>query len=99
LENKERFQNVCLNVNIPKDYKGLKVVPLGLRAYDENVETVVDKKGNFSYKLSGTYVANGENKNTDVDMIGKGYISVTPLQIDQTNFNLLKRLKFKNGKI
>ncbi|MDR2067166.1 MAG: 5'/3'-nucleotidase SurE [Endomicrobium sp.] len=102
LDNKERFQNVCLNVNIPKDYKGLKIVPLGLRAYDENIETVVDKKdkkGNFSYKFSGTYVANGENKNTDVDMIDKGYISVTPLQIDQTNFNLLKRLKFKNGKI
>jgi 5'-nucleotidase len=99
LENKERFQNVCLNVNIPNDYKGLKIVPLGFRTYDENIETVVDKKGNFFYRLSGRYVATGESKNTDVDMIGKGYISVTPLQIDQTNFNLLKRLKFKNGKI
>jgi 5'-nucleotidase len=99
LKNKERFQNVCLNVNIPKDYKGLKIVPLGLRAYDENVETIVDKNGNFFYKLSCRYVATGENKNTDVDMIYKGYISVTPLQIDQTDFNLLKKVKFKSGKI
>jgi 5'-nucleotidase len=30
-----------------------KIVPLGLRTYDENVKAVIDKKGNFSYKLSG----------------------------------------------
>jgi 5'-nucleotidase len=88
------FKNTCLNINIPKDYKGIKVVPLGLRAYDENVETVIDKKGNFSYKLSGRYISGGKNKGSDVDMIDKGYISITPLQIDQTNFDLLKKVKF-----
>jgi 5'-nucleotidase len=99
LENKKKFGGVCLNINIPDNYKGLKIVPLGLRAYDENVEVFVDKKGTFSYKLSGRYIASGRNKNTDVDMIDSGYISVTPLQIDQTNFSLINRVKFKNGKI
>jgi 5'-nucleotidase len=69
LKNKKKFGSVCLNVNIPENYKGLKIVPLGLRVYDENVEVLVDKKGNFSYKLSGRYIASPENKNTDVDVI------------------------------
>lgn len=99
LGNKERFKEVCLNINIPESYKGLKVCPLGLRGYDENVEVSVDKKGNFSYKLFGRYIASGKNKNTDVDMIDRGYISVTPLQIDQTNFSLLGKMKFKSGEI
>ncbi|MDR1418450.1 MAG: 5'/3'-nucleotidase SurE [Endomicrobium sp.] len=99
LENKKKLSGVCLNINIPENYKGLKIVPLGLRAYDENIEVLVDKKGNFSYKLSGRYIASGKNKNTDVDMIDSGYISVTPLQTDQTHFSLLNKVKFKNGKI
>jgi 5'-nucleotidase len=93
LKRKEFFKNICLNINIPKDYKGIKVVPLGSRAYDENVETVVDKKGNFTYKLSGRYIPGGKNKGKDVDMIDKGYIAITPLQIDQTNFDLIKKIE------
>jgi 5'-nucleotidase len=27
---------LCLNINIPKDPKGIKIVPLGIRCYDEN---------------------------------------------------------------
>lgn len=93
LKRKKYYKGVCLNINIPRNYKGIKIVPLGLRAYDENVETVVDKKGNFSYKLSGRYVSGGKNKGSDIDAVEHGYISVTPLQLDQTNFNLIKKIK------
>jgi 5'-nucleotidase len=80
-----------LNINIPKNYKGIKVVPLGISDYNENVEIVIDEKGNFSYKLSGRYISGKKNKWSDVDMVDKGYISVTPLQIDQTNFSMIKK--------
>ncbi|MCL2334929.1 MAG: 5'/3'-nucleotidase SurE [Endomicrobia bacterium] len=90
LKRKNEYKNICLNINIPRNYKGFKVVPLGLRAYDENVETVADKKGNFSYKLSGRYVSGGKNKGTDIDMVEQGYISITPLILDQTDYELLK---------
>lgn len=93
LKRKNQFKNICLNINIPRNYKGIKIVPLGLRAYDENVETVVDKKGNFSYKLSGRYVSGGKNKGTDIDMVEQGYISVTPLMLDQTDFVLMSKIK------
>jgi 5'-nucleotidase len=92
LKRKKFFKNVCLNINIPKNYKGIKVVPLGLRTYDENVKAVIDKKGNFSYKLDG-YTLGGSNRGTDISTVEKGYISITPLQIDQTNFSLIKKIK------
>ncbi|MCA6071762.1 MAG: 5'/3'-nucleotidase SurE [Endomicrobium sp.] len=93
LKRKTFFKYICLNINIPKNYKGIKVVPLGVRAYDENVETVIDKNGNFSYKLSVRYIPGRKNKGTDVDMVDKGYISVTPLRMDQTDFALIKKIK------
>jgi 5'-nucleotidase len=93
LKSKNFFKNICLNINIPQNYKGIKVVPLGLRIYDENVKTVVDEKGNFSYRLSGEYISGGKNEGTDIDIVDKGYISVTPLQIDQTDFTFIKKIE------
>ena len=93
LKKKKFFKGVCLNINIPRNYKGIKAVPLGLRAYDENVETITDKNGNFYYKLSGRFVSGGKNKGSDIDAVENGYISVTPLQIDQTHFGLVKNIK------
>ncbi|GHT55527.1 5'-nucleotidase SurE [Endomicrobiia bacterium] len=93
LKRKEFFKSVCLNINIPKGYKGIKIVPLGLRVYDENIKTAVDKKGNSSYKLSVGYMSGIKNEGNDVDTVDKGYISITPLQMDQTNFDLIKKIK------
>jgi 5'-nucleotidase len=93
LKKKKFFKGICLNINIPKDYKGIKIVHLGVSDYNENVETVVDKKGNFSYRLSGRYISGKKNRGSDVDAIDKGYISITPLQIDQTNFRLLEEVQ------
>ncbi|MCA6072132.1 MAG: hypothetical protein LE178_01080 [Endomicrobium sp.] len=64
-----------------------------VEACDENVETVVDKNGNFSYRLSVRYIPGRKNKGTDIDMVDKGYISVTPLQIEHTDFALIKEIK------
>ncbi|MDR1196068.1 MAG: 5'/3'-nucleotidase SurE [Endomicrobium sp.] len=97
LKRKKRFKNVCLNINIPRNYKGIKIVPLGLRSYDENVEAHVDKQGNFTYKLSGRYVSGGKNRGTDIDMVEQGYISVTPLMLDQTDYDLVKKVKILNS--
>jgi 5'-nucleotidase len=62
---------------------------LGPHIYDESSETVIDEKGNFSYRWGG-YVSGEKNKGTDIDIVDKGYISVTLLQIDQTDFTFIK---------
>ncbi|MDR0978272.1 MAG: 5'/3'-nucleotidase SurE [Endomicrobium sp.] len=95
LKNKKFFKDICLNINIPKGYKGMKVVPLAVSDSAENVETIIDENGNFSYKLSGKYIVGRKNKGSDIDAVRKGYISLTPLQIDQTNSDLLKEIQNK----
>ena len=34
-----------------------------------------------------------ENIGSDIYMVERGYISITPLQLDQTNFEQVKKLK------
>lgn len=98
LKGKKHYKGICFNINIPKNYKGFKIVPLGLKEYDENIETIADKDGHFYYKLSGRYISSGKNKGSDIAAVEKGYIAITPLQLDQTNFGILKKFEKINGK-
>ncbi|MDR3071093.1 MAG: 5'/3'-nucleotidase SurE [Endomicrobium sp.] len=99
LKRKNAFKNICLNINVPKNYRGIKIVPLGIRFYEEDIETIIataaDKKERISYKLklSKKSISAKKNKGTDVDAVNKRYISITPLQIDQTDFKLIKKVK------
>jgi len=85
-----------LNVNIPsisKDkLKGLKVCKIGERNYN-NVYVEVEKSDdNVVYKITGA-PDDAMQDNTDVDMIKEGYITVTPLHYDLTNFNLITKIE------
>ncbi|MDR3111667.1 MAG: 5'/3'-nucleotidase SurE [Elusimicrobiota bacterium] len=93
LKNKKKFKNSFLNINIPKNYKGIKVVPLGTNGYNDSVETSIDKEGNFYYKLTGRYFSGGDNKGCDVYFCEKGYITITPLSVGQTDFVCLPKMK------
>lgn len=80
---------ICLNINIPPDFKGIKIVPLGIRCYDETVVEKKTKKGTY-YKLAGRFISGKRNKNSDIDAVEQGFISVTPLNLDQTHFDKIK---------
>ena len=83
---------LCLNVNIPPNYKGIKVVPLGIRCYDETVVEKKTKKGTY-YKLAGRFISGKKNRNSDIDAIEQGFISVTPLELNHTSFTKIKNYK------
>ena len=83
---------LCLNVNIPPDYKGIKVVPLGIRCYDETVVEKKTKKGTY-YKLAGRFISGKKNRNSDIDAIEQGFISITPLELNHTSFTKIKNYK------
>lgn len=92
----EKIGNTVLNVNIPsvsKDkLKGLKVCKIGERNYN-NVYVEVEKSDdNVVYKITGE-PDDAIQDNTDVDMIKEGYITVTPLHYDLTNFNLITKME------
>ncbi|OEG70152.1 hypothetical protein ATZ36_01375 [Candidatus Endomicrobiellum trichonymphae] len=46
----------------------------------------------FLQIVEGIYI---RRKNIDIDVVDKNYISVTPLQIDQTDFTFIKKLNYK----
>ena len=83
---------LCLNINIPPSNKGIKVVPLGIRCYDETIVEKKTKKGTY-YKLAGRFISGKKNKNSDIDAIEQGYISITPLELNHTNFIKIKNYK------
>ncbi|MBO7611679.1 MAG: 5'/3'-nucleotidase SurE [Elusimicrobia bacterium] len=88
---------LCLNINIPPNYKGIKVVPLGIRCYDETIVEKKTIKGTY-YKLAGRFISGKKNKQSDIDAIEQGFISITPLELDQTSFTKIKTYKFLENK-
>lgn len=84
---------LCLNVNIPKNPKGLKIVPLGIRCYDETIVMKKTGKATF-YKLAGRFISCKENKNSDIEAVKNSYVSITPLLLDQTHHEDIIKYKF-----
>ncbi len=84
---------LCLNVNVPAKYKGIKVVPLGIRQYDETIVTKKTKNGTY-YKLAGRFISGKKNKNSDILSVEQGYVSVTPLNLDHTDYKKLRNIVF-----
>jgi 5'-nucleotidase len=80
-----------LNVNVPPgEISEIKITTLGRRYYLEKVEEKIDPRGNKYYWIGGEASPPMKQPGTDVDAIAEGYVSVTPLQIDSTNYDALE---------
>ena len=74
------------NVNFPDinaEIKGVKFASLGKHLYTDRYEKV----GVDSYKLVGELIDHDDNLiDSDVELIKQGYITVTPLVFNKTNY-------------
>lgn len=91
-------QNHILNVNIPKvskasEIKGIAITKLGVKIYKNNFEERKDPKGNLYYWLAGELIEVPEDKATDIYAVKSKYISITPINIDFTSYELINKLK------
>lgn len=88
-------EKMLLNINVPSlsidDIKGVRLVPLGKRIYKNVFHQRVDPRGKKYFWMAGE-LAEDEEKETDASAVKKGYIAVTPLKIDLTNYNQMKKL-------
>lgn len=95
---KENFikKDVVLNINVPllaeDKIKGIKVCRIGSRTYENYYIERLEASGYKSYEVKGELKENFE-KDTDVYYFGEGYITLTPLHYDLTNFKLLKSVE------
>lgn len=87
---------VCLNVNFParggKAYKAGVPAKLGRRIYGTDVTRRSDPRGQEYYWLAGRHVSGVDEPGTDVGVVAKGLVSVTPLKIDSTDTHMLSAL-------
>jgi len=95
---KDKFpQGILLNLNIPPPpVKGIRITKLGEKRYDPKIIEQKDPRNKTFYWLgSGNPKALG-NKDSDVKIISQGYISVTPLHLDLTDYQAFKLPALKN---
>lgn len=89
-------KKLFLNVNFPpirKDgYRGIRVVPLGRRDYDNTFIKRQDPTGRTYYWMGGTPIAETRATLSDTTAVRDGYITVTPIQIDMTAHTKLAEL-------
>jgi len=90
-------EGVILNVNIPylsaETMKGMQVTRQGLRVYRDALDRRVDPRGRPYYWIGGEAPTGVNEEGTDVGALFAGYVSITPLQLDLTNYKAVDVLK------
>lgn len=88
------FKEGILNINIPNEIiKGYKITTLGERKYENGIEERISPRGEKYYWIAGTIKELNQREDSDITAIKEGYISITPVNIDMTNFKEIERLK------
>jgi 5'-nucleotidase len=90
-------QGITLNINIPPPpVKGIRVVKLGQKRYNPEIIEKTDPRNRTYFWIgTGKPKAIGE-KNSDVMVIKEGYITVTPLHSDKTDYSSIEDDRFQN---
>ena len=88
VKNKLLSYSSLYNVNIPKDGKEILFTRQGGRYYNDKFE----KTGEETYRQRG-YSAHQDKKDffIDTDAALNGYISVTPITLDRTDYDVLEK--------
>jgi len=81
--------DLLLNVNVPAgEIKGVRLTRLGRRVYEQSVVERFDPRGRRYFWIAGKPVWH-EDSGTDHEAIKSGYISITPLHLDLTDYRSL----------
>jgi 5'-nucleotidase len=82
-----------LNVNLPPidpaEVRGVRVTRLGRRVYTDSITRAQDPSGREYFWIGGGGVRWSADDGTDFRAVEEGYVSVTPLHLDLTNYELL----------
>ena len=86
-----------LNVNVPnipvEQVKGIKVTRLGNRHRSEAVIRAEDPRGRPVYWVGPAGAGQDAGPGTDFHAISEGFVSVTPLSVDLTNYDALDTVR------
>lgn len=83
--------HTLLNVNVPNSApRGVEITRQGIRRYPGKLEKRTDPWGRGYYWLGGDDPVDVREEGTDVHAIAEGRTSVTPVQLDLTDYRLIQ---------
>jgi 5'-nucleotidase len=90
-------QYTFLNVNVPDKRHALrkfKITRLGKRVYSDVVIEKIDPRGrNYYWIGEQTPIWEKKEDDTDFTAIKRGYVSITPLHLDMTDYKAMEEIK------
>jgi 5'-nucleotidase len=89
-------KNTYLNVNIPdrkETIKKYKITHLGKRVYNDVVIEKTDPRGKKYLWIGEQSPTWEKEKDSDFSAVKKGYVSITPLHLDMTNYKAIDQIK------
>jgi len=88
--------DTLLNVNLPpvrpEAVQGVRVTTLGRRAYVDSLTRAVDPSGREYFWIGGGESRWWGGPDSDFRAVHSGFISVTPLHLDLTNYRLVEEI-------
>jgi len=90
-------RDTLLNVNVPnlpvEKVHGVAITRQGRRVYSETVVQKIDPRGKAYYWIGGAAPMWQSLGETDHEAVSAGWISLTPLHLDLTNYRVIDELK------
>ncbi len=91
--------NTFLNVNVPAvpqdqgEIAGVRITRLGKRVYSDKLVERQDPRGRNYYWIGGEPPSGVPEEGTDIWALANGYVSVTPLHLDMTEYQMMEELE------
>ena len=89
--------DTLLNVNVPdlpwEKLAGFRITRQGKRSYSDVVRENVDPRGRHYYWIGGEVLQGEDLAGTDAALVRKGFVSITPIHLDLTNYRALEPLE------
>jgi 5'-nucleotidase len=85
-----------ININVPADpernWPGVRITKLGKTVYEDVFESRIDPRGRKYFWQSGT-ITEDQEEGSDLSAVQQGYVSITPLHCDLTDYEKMKNIK------
>jgi len=89
--------DTLLNVNVPnaprEEIKGVRVTRMGKRVYGDMIVEKRDPRGRKYYWIGGDHLHSEDVPGSDLEAIEDGFVSITPIHLDLTNYAALRALR------
>lgn len=90
-------RNTLLNINLPRlpaaEVQGVRVTRLGSRFFSDSLTRMKDPWGREIVWIGGGTITWTGGEDADHAAVAEGYISITPLHMDLTNYSLIETVR------